>query len=152
MAQHGAAAPSVLHRADRWICIDKPEGWHSVDARESDGSPTVQSWLRDREAACAQLEECGLAHRLDQWTGGCLLAASDAASRESLRAAFGGDASHELRKWYTALVAPGLREEGEWTMHFAGRYARSAKVTATRDGDERTRGTCRGPKARPPGG
>lgn len=133
----------MLHRDSRWICIDKPEGWHSVDARESDGSPTVQSWLRAHEAACAPLEECGLVHRLDKWTGGCLLAALDGAARASLRGAFGGDGAHVLRKRYTALVVPGLREQGEWTMHFGSRYARSAKVTATREGEARTRGTCR---------
>lgn len=125
------------------MCIDKPEGWHSVDARESDGSPTVQSWLRGHEPACAHLEECGLVHRLDKWTGGCLLAASDPESRGSLRDAFGGGSSHALRKWYTALALAGLREQGEWTMHFGSRYSGSAKVTATRDGDARTRGTCR---------
>jgi len=143
MAQHGAAAPSVLHRSDRWICVDKPEGWHSVDARESDGSPTVQSWLRQHEAACAPLEECGLVHRLDKWTGGCLIAAVDAGERDSLRASFSGEGTHALRKWYTALAMPGLREQGEWTMHFGSRYTRSAKVTTSREGDARARGSCR---------
>jgi 23S rRNA-/tRNA-specific pseudouridylate synthase len=143
MGQAGARTPSVLHRDARWICLDKPEGWHTVDARDSDGGPTVQSWLRAHEAACAPLDECGLAHRLDKWTGGCLVAATDGDQRASLRAAFGGTGPIALRKWYTALVAPGLREQGEWTMHFTSRYARSAKVTAARDGDVRTRGTCR---------
>jgi len=143
MGDESAAAPAVLHRHERWICVDKPEGWHSVDARESDGSPTVQSWLREHEPACAALEECGLAHRLDQWTGGCLLAATDDDARATLRSAFGGGNTHVLRKWYTALVSPGLREQGEWSMHFSGRYARSAKVTTSRDGDARSRGTCR---------
>jgi 23S rRNA pseudouridine1911/1915/1917 synthase len=143
MPDASAATPAVLHRHKRWICIDKPEGWHSVDARESDGSPTVQSWLRAHEPACAALEECGLAHRLDKWTGGCLMVATDEATRASLRDAFGGGDSHALRKWYTALVSPGLREEGEWSMHFVGRYARSAKVTTSREGDARSRGTCR---------
>lgn len=133
----------MLHRTAQWICIDKPEGWHSVDARESDGSPAVESWLRSHEAACAGLEECGLVHRLDKWTGGCLLAATDADARASLRAAFSGEGPHSLRKWYTALAVPGLREQGEWTMHFASRYARSAKVTTSREGEARTRGTCR---------
>lgn len=143
MGDAGAGSPRVLHRNPNWICIDKPEGWHSVDARESDGSPTVQSWLRQHEAACAPLEECGLVHRLDKWTGGCLIAAADAGARASLRASFSGEGPHPLRKWYTALALPGLREQGEWTMHFGGRYARSAKVTTSRDGDIRTRGTCR---------
>lgn len=143
MRSDGDASPSVLHRDGRWICIDKPEGWHSVDARDSDGSPTVQSWLREREPSCAPLGESGLVHRLDQWTGGCLLAATHTEARVSLRAAFGGEGPHALRKWYTALAVPGLREEGEWTLHFASRYGRSAKVTATRGGDGRTVGTCR---------
>lgn len=135
--------PEVLLRHGRWICIDKPEGWHSVDARDSDGSPTVQSWLRAHEPACAALEESGLVHRLDKWTGGCLLAATDSAARATLRDAFSGHGPHQLRKWYSALVVGGIREEGEWTMHFGGRYARSAKVTAVRAGDARTAGTCR---------
>jgi len=143
MGDAGTGSPAVLHRNPRWVCIDKPEGWHSVDARDSDGSPTVQSWLRQHEVACAPLEECGLVHRLDKWTGGCLVAATDSGARESLRAAFGGEGPHALRKWYTALALPGLREQGEWTMHFGSRYGRSAKVTATREGDTRTRGTCR---------
>ena len=143
MGRDGAASPVVLHRESQWICVDKPEGWHSVDAREGDGDPTVQSWLRQHEAACAPLEECGLVHRLDKWTGGCLLVATGRGSRDSLREAFGGGASHSLRKWYTALVAPGIREQGDWTMHFGSRYARSAKVTTSREGDARTRGTCR---------
>lgn len=139
----GEGCPVVLHRDARWICIDKPEGWHSVDARESDGSPTVQSWLRTSESACASLDECGLVHRLDKWTGGCMVAATDADARASLRAAFGGEGPHALRKWYTALASPGLREQGEWTMHFGSRYARSAKVTASREGEDASRGTCR---------
>lgn len=143
MCSGGAGSPEVLHRNARWICIDKPEGWHSVDARESDGSPTMESWLRAREAKCAALDECGLVHRLDKWTGGCLIAATDAEARLSLRAAFGGEGQHALRKWYTALALPGLREQGEWTMHFASRYARSAKVTVSHAGDSRTQGTCR---------
>jgi 23S rRNA pseudouridine1911/1915/1917 synthase len=143
MVHASAAAPVVLHRHKRWICIDKPQGWHSVDARDSDGSPTVQSWLRAHEPACAALEECGLAHRLDKWTGGCLIAATDEATRATLRSAFGGGDSHALRKWYTALVVPGLREEGEWSLHFSGRYARSAKVTTSHEGDARSRGACR---------
>ena len=143
MGEASAAAPVVLHRHERWICIDKPEGWHCVDARESDGSPTVQSWLREREPPCAALEECGLVHRLDKWTGGCLAVATDANARASMRASFGGTGPHALRKWYTALALPGLREQGEWTMHFESRYARSAKVTTSRQGDSRTAGTCR---------
>jgi len=135
--------PEVLRRDGHWICLDKPEGWHSVDARESDGSPTVQSWLRTHELACAALDESGLVHRLDKWTGGCLLAATDASARAGLRDAFSGRGPHQLRKWYRALVVGGIREEGEWTMHFGSRYGRSAKVTAARAGDARTAGTCR---------
>ena len=72
-----------------------------------------------------------------------MVAATDADARASLRAAFGGEGPHALRKWYTALASPGLREQGEWTMHFGSRYARSAKVTASREGEDASRGTCR---------
>lgn len=135
-------APRVIGEGTGWICIDKPEGWHSVEVRDSDGAPTVQGWLRATMPALAAQEECGLAHRLDKWTGGCLVAATDPQARDALRAAFGGRGGPALRKWYLALVAPGLREDGQWELHFASRYARSAKVSVSARGDGATRGTC----------
>jgi 23S rRNA pseudouridine1911/1915/1917 synthase len=136
-----AEAPRLLREEPEWLVVDKPAGWHSVAGGGDSGGPSVEAWLRATRPELAALEECGLVHRLDRFTSGCLLVAKDAGSRERLRAAFSGRGG-DLRKTYLALVA-GRAEPGSFTLSFASRHKGSAKVTVAPHGEPATIGRCR---------
>lgn len=132
--------PIVRQSFEDWLVLDKPAGMHSVEQASSEGS-SVEAWLRERHPELAQLPECGLCHRLDQWTSGCMVVARNADAHERLRAAF-GDAGSGVRKTYLALARKGLPREGRFRLHFESRYKRSAKVTVTEAGNAWSAGRC----------
>ncbi len=137
--------PCVLHRERDWVAVHKPAGWHSVVQSRSDGSPTVEEWLRQGEPALAALEDSGLVHRLDKGTSGCLIAATTVPARESLRDAFtaGEFGARLITKRYLARLSAAVEDRGEFSAHFSGRHKRSAKVTVSRAGAPNTQGTIR---------
>ena len=83
-----------------------------------------------------------MCHRLDQGTSGCLLIAKTLEAHERLRTAMGG-ADGAIAKTYLALVKGGLDKEGNFRLHFEGRYKRSAKVSVSRAGSWETGGRCK---------
>ena len=133
--------PTVLHETQEWLVVNKPAGWHSV-SREGDEGESVQSWRARREPSSQSIPECGLCHRLDQGTSGCLLIAKTLEAHERLRTAMGG-ADGAIAKTYLALVKGGLDKEGNFRLHFEGRYKRSAKVSVSRAGSWETGGRCK---------
>ncbi|MBC8289002.1 MAG: RNA pseudouridine synthase, partial [Planctomycetes bacterium] len=80
--------PTILHRTEQWLVLNKPSGWHTVAGRGDE--PDVESWLRAKVPACSGLDEGGVVHRLDLPTSGCLLAATDETIRATLREAMSG--------------------------------------------------------------
>lgn len=132
-------APFVLHETDDWFVLEKPVGCHTV-AREDDApDASVESWLRSQRPELDALEECGLVHRLDHGTGGCLLVARSEREQERLRE---GMRDGSIRKIYQALAATDLPDEGRFELHFTSRYKRSRKVTVSEAGEQRHRGVC----------
>ncbi|MSR42088.1 MAG: RNA pseudouridine synthase [Phycisphaerales bacterium] len=147
MTNDAARTPSVdlqvLHENEHWFVLEKPARIHTVSqARGSDDS--VEAWLRVHRAELGALEECGLVHRLDFETSGCLLVAKDAATRTRLRDALSGRGG-DVRKIYLAL-AEGSCNAGSFELAFSRRHKGSAKVTVTEpldaDGKEQL-GRCR---------
>ena len=138
--ESSASSPRILREEPAWLVVDKPAGWHTVAGRGEAGE-SVEGWLRKNRPELAGLDECGLVHRLDRFTSGCLLVAKDAASRERLRDAFSGRGG-DLRKTYLALVA-GRAEPGSFTLSFASRHKGSEKVTVAPRGEPATIGRCR---------
>ena len=164
--------PTVLHETKEWLVVNKPAGWHSVsrqvdkgenDAAEqgervqtapsqnkksqteisqTDHDQSVQAWRERREPSSQSIPEAGLCHRLDQGTSGCLLIAKTLEAHERLRTAMGG-ADGAIAKTYLALVKGGLDKEGNFRLHFEGRYKRSAKVSVSRAGSWETGGRCK---------
>ncbi len=136
--------PTIVHEEPEWFVVNKPIGWHSVATRVTDGAQTIEQWLGESFSALSALPECGLVHRLDLSTSGCLLVARTAQMHQTLRdnftAGFGG---WSIEKKYLALVARGLESRGEFTLCFAGRHKGSAKVTVSEVGHRNERGTCR---------
>ena len=123
--------------------IDKPVGWHCVEAADSDGAPSVEDWLRARDPAVQELKDAGLVHRLDRSTSGCLMVARDAETVSDLREALSVcDSPWAARKTYLALAAKSMPKAGEFDLHFAGRHKRSAKVTVKAFGTPGDRGRC----------
>ena len=145
MTTQGPQSPiSILREEDSWLVVAKPAGIHSVAQRGSD-APSVEAWLRASRPELGELAECGLVHRLDHETSGCLLVAKDADTRERLRDAFSGRGG-EVRKTYLARVEGRLPERvmaGSFTLSFTSRHKGSAKVTVHTRGEPDTIGRCR---------
>lgn len=142
--QEPTPAISILHEGPSWFVVAKPAGVHSV-AQRADESATVESWLRAERPGQAELEECGLVHRLDFDTSGCLIVAKDAATRARLRDAFSGRGG-DIRKIYLARLEGLLADRvmaGAFTLSFASRHKGSAKVSVHTRGEPETIGRCR---------
>lgn len=138
--QAPATEIAVIHEEPSWFVVAKPAGLHTVAQRES-GAPSVEAWLRAHRPDLAGLDECGLVHRLDLETSGCLLVARDAATRARLREAFSGRGG-DIRKTYLALVE-GRLATGSFTLSFASRHKGSSKVSVSPRGEAETIGRCR---------
>jgi 23S rRNA pseudouridine1911/1915/1917 synthase len=135
---------SIIREDASWLVVAKPAGIHSVEQRGSD-APSVEAWLRAERPELVELDECGLVHRLDCETSGCLLVAKDADARERLRDAFSGRGG-DIRKTYLARVEGRLPERvmaGAFTLSFTSRHKGSAKVTVHTRGEPDTIGRCR---------
>ncbi len=92
----------VLHETEHWFVLDKPPHMHSVSQARG-GARSVEAWLRARRPELVELEECGLVHRLDFETSGCLLVAKHNAARAAWMASFRSN-DGRVRKEYLALV------------------------------------------------
>lgn len=139
-----AVSPTVVHDCPEWFVVNKPIGWHSVAARVTDGSATIQAWIAANYPAQCALPESGLVHRLDVSTSGCLLVAKSERSYEDLRENFSaGVGGWSIAKKYLALATPGLAQSGEFTLFFSSRHKGSAKVTVHEVGSRNERGVCR---------
>ncbi|MDA0214623.1 MAG: pseudouridine synthase, partial [Planctomycetota bacterium] len=77
--------PTIVHEEPEWFVVNKPIGWHSVATRVTDGAQTIEQWLGESFPALSALPECGLVHRLDLSTSGCLLVARTAQMHQTLR-------------------------------------------------------------------
>ncbi|MFZ9880452.1 MAG: RluA family pseudouridine synthase [Phycisphaerales bacterium] len=139
-AQAPDAEIAILREEPSWLVVAKPAGLHTVAQRESAGA-SVEGWLRAHRPELAVLEECGLVHRLDLDTSGCLIVAKDADTRARLRDAFSGRGG-DVRKHYLALVE-GRLAAGAFTLSFASRHKGSAKVSVSPRGEAETIGRCR---------
>lgn len=137
------AEPTIIAERAAWLVIGKPAGWHSVE--QAAGSVrTIEAWLRRTVPAQSALDGAGLVHRLDEGTSGCIVAARSESAFTELRSAFSGEPSrHAVEKRYRAWVAPGVRERGQFALHFTGRHRGSSKVSVSERGDASTRGICR---------
>lgn len=127
-----------------WLVLDKPAGWHTVvgaTAADESGGGVVESWIRRARPELASLGECGLVHRLDRDTSGCLLVAKDEATRLSMRSRFA--AANGIRKVYLARCRGGIDDAGERTLHYWSRRAGSPKVTVRPTGEARHAGRFR---------
>lgn len=144
--------PVVRRETDQWLVVNKPAGWHSVRAgsrargggegdEATPASPVLQEWLEEVRPELRALPECGLAHRLDLPTSGCVLVARDSAALDRLRAMVQGE-EPGLRKVYLAL-ARGRVADGSFDLFFRSRYRRSRRITVSARGEESERGRCR---------
>jgi len=126
--------PCILHEHEEWIVVQKPAGWHSVEARSSSGGEVLARWLAGNHPTQAQLPDAGLVHRLDQCTSGCMIAAKNAAMHSVLRGAVSGRGEPPIGKMYLALVRQGIAVQGRFELLFSSRHKGSAKVTVCREG------------------
>ena len=128
--------PSIVSEFDGGFVIDKPSGWHTTSGR---GEPAVEAWIRDVRPDQTHIPECGLVHRLDQGTSGCLMVATSLDSSETLQ--------HWMRdghihKRYIVMVERRLNHGGTFDLYFTSRYKRSKKVTVSDDGIKKQLGSC----------
>ncbi len=135
-------APRVIHRTSEWLVVDKPAGWHSVSQRGGDDR-SIEAWLREHEPALSEIPECGLVHRLDQSTSGCLVVGLTPDVQLRLRQAFAVGGESGIRKVYLAIARRGIEQHGDFSLYFTSRYKGSAKVTVRDRGERNERGDCR---------
>jgi len=143
--QDPAAAISILREEPSWLVLAKPAGMHTVEQNGNEGAPSVESWLRAARPELAGLEECGLVHRLDFDTSGCLIVAKAEGTRERLRDAFSGRGG-DIRKIYLARVEGRFADRvmaGAFTLSFTSRHKGSSKVSVHTRGEPETIGRCR---------
>jgi 23S rRNA pseudouridine1911/1915/1917 synthase len=143
--QDPAAAISILREEPSWLVLAKPAGMHTVEQNGNEGAPSVESWLRAARPELAGLEECGLVHRLDFDTSGCLIVAKAEGTRERLRDAFSGRGG-DIRKIYLARVEGRFADRvmaGAFTLSFTSRHKGSSKVSVHARGEPETIGRCR---------
>ena len=127
-------APQVLWRSEGRLAVFKPAGYHSLRGR---GRPSLAEFLADAHTGATSDPrfgiDGGLVHRLDRDTCGVMLAAANAETYESLRAAF---KRGDLIKEYLALVSGRMED------------ARTIDVPLTRL-TARVRAARRGERSRP---
>ena len=143
--QDPAAAISILREEPSWFVLAKPAGMHTVEQNGNEGAPSVESWLRAARPELAGLDECGLVHRLDFDTSGCLIVAKAEGTRERLRDAFSGRGG-DIRKIYLARVEGRFADRvmaGAFTLSFTSRHKGSSKVSVHTRGEPETIGRCR---------
>jgi 23S rRNA pseudouridine1911/1915/1917 synthase len=142
--------PVILHGTDDWLVVDKPAGWHTTAGRGETDVRDLESWLRAHVGTSVDLHEAGLVHRLDQFTGGCVLVATNEEARLILREAMSGrgDVAAAIRKVYLAEVSGDIGRHGRFEYSFASRYKRSKKVTVSHSGPAKTIGCCQWRNAR----
>ncbi len=97
-----ACPVTILLEDEHILAVDKPAGRHSAPLKTSDRGTLAQALV----AKFPEIAEVGppltpgIAHRLDYWTSGILLAAKTRKSYDLLRGAF---RDHKLRKEYCAV-------------------------------------------------
>jgi len=100
----GARAPDVLAEGPGWLVVDKPPGM-PVHPLADGETGTVLNAVVALHPEVAGVGEgglrCGVVHRLDVWTSGALVVATQQAAWQRLRSAF---AEHRVAKRYLALV------------------------------------------------
>jgi len=138
--------PVLAHGPD-WLVLDKPAGVavHPYGEAETGTLVNRAAALRPEIQGVGEGGvRCGVVHRLDLDTSGCVVLASGEATWRRLRSAF---RQHRVRKLYRAVAVGALPEAGEvdlWLRVARHRPAR-VEVVAGGEGEGRTlRGARRG--------
>ena len=128
--------PSISASFEGGFVLDKPSGWHSTSGR---GEQSVEAWLEEHHPDQVHIPECGLVHRLDQGTSGCLMVATSLDSSGSLQE---GMRNGHIHKQYIAMVERRLNHGGTFDLYFTSRYKRSKKITVSETGIKKHLGSC----------
>lgn len=95
--------PTILHRHDGLVAVDKPAGWLVHPAAASD-APSLTAWLLDTHGI-----DAAPAHRLDLSTSGVVVFGEHPAVVEAMRARF---VAGDVVKRYVTLVVGRTRRKG----------------------------------------
>ena len=128
--------PEVIGECSKGFVVSKPSGWHTVSGR---GEPAVEAWIEKNYPDQIHIPECGLVHRLDQGTSGCLLVANSMESSERLQ---DGMRDGTIHKRYVAMVVGKVEGRGWFDRYFTSRYKRSKKITVSESGIKKHKGSC----------
>jgi 23S rRNA pseudouridine1911/1915/1917 synthase len=94
--------PSILHKDENLLAVNKPSGWLSIPDRHDPELPSVKSWLESKG------ERVFIVHRIDRDTSGLLLVARNEASHKYYNTLFQNRA---LKKNYYGLVTGSFDED-----------------------------------------
>jgi 23S rRNA pseudouridine1911/1915/1917 synthase len=95
---------ALLHEDKHIVAVNKPAGRHCALLKSSDRGTVAQALVAKYPtmARVGPPLEPGIAHRLDYWTSGILMAAKNSKSYTALRRAF---QKHDVRKQYLAIAS-----------------------------------------------
>ena len=87
--------PKFLSISDRWIVVDKPSGWLTIEGRSGPDVPVLRQWVKERQG------EVWVVHRLDRETSGVILFARSAQDHLESNSWF---RQRKVKKTYLSLV------------------------------------------------
>lgn len=102
-------AITILYEDDHILLLDKPAGMPTL-AASKDARDSLADELARRYPALATLEDCGIAHRLDNDTSGVMCVGKTQNAYRSLRNQF---AQGTVEKRYCTLVVGSIADCGE---------------------------------------
>lgn len=97
--------PRILHRAERWLVVEKPQDLLSVPGNDHPQPDSVLTWAK---RSFPSAKDVLLVHRLDAATSGLLLIALDLDTYRALQKQF---LEHRVDKRYVAWLAGSVRDD-----------------------------------------
>lgn len=121
--------PRLLQRDEDLIVVFKPAGLDTFPGRKIEGN-SLLFWLIDKEPTLEKVGDIrcpAIVHRLDRFTSGLMLVATNDATYKAMRDAF---REGLVVKEYIALVEGVIEHDVKIDMPLGARYRRSKKVSA----------------------
>lgn len=100
--------PEIIFEDQDFLILEKPSGWVVNEAKTTNNTPVIQTWLRKCDFPIANSLEyrSGIVHRLDKETSGILIVAKNVEAFIELQSQF---KSRIVKKSYLALVHGNLK-------------------------------------------
>ncbi|PIR20876.1 MAG: hypothetical protein COV45_04800 [Deltaproteobacteria bacterium CG11_big_fil_rev_8_21_14_0_20_47_16] len=120
---------TIYEDSDLWV-LNKPAGMPTVRLPNSSQISIADILLEKHpnQSAVGSMQDCGIVHRLDNHTTGCLVVAKTNDAYQHLRQQFD---QNQITKRYTALVVGQLTDTGQVTITISHMQHRATRMKCT---------------------